>query len=60
MTNDELLNIINEAVQNSATSLDISSSDLSEIPSEIGQITTLKVLNLSYKPLDETRRALSE
>jgi internalin A len=46
MTQDELLQIIEQAAANGATELDLSGSDLTELPPEIGQLTQLEVLVL--------------
>jgi internalin A len=46
MTQDELLQIIEQAAADGATELDLSGSDLTELPPEIGQLTQLEVLVL--------------
>ncbi|NEQ51880.1 MAG: GTP-binding protein [Leptolyngbya sp. SIO3F4] len=46
MEQDELLKIIEKAVEGKATKLDLSSSDLTELPAEIGQLTNLLELDL--------------
>ncbi|MEM7063477.1 MAG: COR domain-containing protein [Cyanobacteria bacterium P01_B01_bin.77] len=46
MTQDELLRLIDQATTEGWTTLDLSSQDLTELPPEIGQLTSLKSLNL--------------
>ncbi|MEH2273771.1 MAG: COR domain-containing protein [Nostoc sp.] len=46
MTNEELLEIIEQAVRDNVTKLDLSNKDLTTLPSEIGQLTNLRSLNL--------------
>ncbi len=46
MTQKELLDVIEKAVRDEETSLDLSSSELTSLPAEIGQLTALTQLNL--------------
>ena len=45
MDRDELLRIIEEARQSDATKLDLSGQDIRELPSEIGQLRQLQVVD---------------
>jgi len=45
---DQVLGRIQEAKDSGATELDLSEIGLVELPPEIGQLTKLQVLNLSY------------
>lgn len=51
MTNEEVLQLIQQAVQERATVFDIGGNELTEIPSEIGLLTNLKELNLRENKL---------
>ncbi|MFS0516698.1 COR domain-containing protein [Nostoc sp. UIC 10607] len=51
MTNEELLQIIEKAARDKATTLDISGKDLTTLPAEIGQLSNLSHLDLSYTQL---------
>ncbi len=46
MTQKELLDVIEKAVRDEETSLDLSSRELTSLPAEIGQLTALTQLNL--------------
>ncbi|MBC1221966.1 leucine-rich repeat domain-containing protein, partial [Nostoc sp. UCD120] len=46
MTNEELLQIIEQAVRDNVTTLYLSGKDLKKLPSEIGQLTNLQTLYL--------------
>ena len=46
MTNEELLEIIEQAAKDKVTKLDLSNKDLTTLPSEIGQLTNLRSLYL--------------
>jgi small GTP-binding protein len=51
MNKKELLQIIEQAAQKRVTSLDLSGKGLSELPSEIAQLTNLTRLSLSFNQL---------
>ncbi|MBE8999850.1 leucine-rich repeat domain-containing protein [Nostoc sp. LEGE 12447] len=51
MTNEELLQIIEQAVRNKVTKLDLSGKGLITLPSEIGQLTNLQTLYLNNNQL---------
>jgi len=54
MTEQELLQVIENAAREGATSLDLSGKQLSQLPPEIGQLTNLQSLNLSDNQLSES------
>ncbi len=58
MTQKELLDVIEKAVRDEETSLDLSSSELTSLPAEIGQLTALTRLRLEY--LDVAREQLHD
>ncbi|MEH2151032.1 COR domain-containing protein [Nostoc sp.] len=51
MTNEELLEIIEQAVRDKVTTLDLSHKDLKKLPEEIGKLTNLEILDLRYNQL---------
>nr|MDZ8282883.1 COR domain-containing protein [Nostoc sp. ChiSLP01] len=51
MTNEELLQIIEQAAKEKVTELDLSDNQLSSVPREIGQLTKLQMLNLCNNQL---------
>ncbi|MEM9449249.1 MAG: COR domain-containing protein [Cyanobacteria bacterium P01_E01_bin.6] len=51
MTNDELLQVIEQAANDGVVDLDLSGNSLTELPPEIGQLTSLQSLVLSYNQL---------
>ncbi|MDZ8109997.1 MAG: COR domain-containing protein [Nostoc sp. DedQUE12a] len=51
MTNEELLQIIEQAAKEKATTLDLSNNQLSSLPPEICQLSSLKTLDLSNNQL---------
>ncbi|QKQ73750.1 COR domain-containing protein [Nostoc sp. TCL240-02] len=51
MTNEELLQIIEQAVRDKVTELDLSGKGLTTLPAEIGQLTDLQTLNLRSNQL---------
>ncbi|MEH1883019.1 leucine-rich repeat domain-containing protein, partial [Nostoc sp.] len=51
MTNEELLQIIEQAVRNNVTKLDLSGKGLITLPPEFGQLTNLQTLYLSFNQL---------
>jgi internalin A len=51
MTNKELLEIIEKAARDKATTLDLSDTGLTTLPAEIGQLTNLTGLSLSHNQL---------
>ncbi|MEO1394637.1 MAG: COR domain-containing protein [Cyanobacteria bacterium J06634_5] len=51
MTQDELLKLIDEAAADGWPTLDLTRRGLSELPPEIGQLTSLAYLDLSYNQL---------
>ena len=51
MTNEELLEIIEQAVRDKVTKLELSNKGLTTLPPEIGQLTNLRSLNLSFSQL---------
>ena len=51
MTQKELLDVIEKAVKDEETSLDLSSSELTSLPAEIGQLTALRQLDLQENQL---------
>ncbi len=58
MTQKELLDVIEKAVRDEETSLDLSSSELTSLLAEIGQLTALTRLRLEY--LDVAREQLHD
>ncbi|MCC5641538.1 hypothetical protein LC607_00910 [Nostoc sp. CHAB 5824] len=46
MTNEELLEIIEQAAKDKVTELDLSSKGLTTLPQEIGKLTNLQILDL--------------
>ncbi len=60
MDKKELLQIIEEAVKNGTTELDLSSSSLSQLPAEISQLTNLTVLILNGNELKELPPEISQ
>ncbi|MEH1904202.1 MAG: leucine-rich repeat domain-containing protein [Nostoc sp.] len=51
MTNEELLQIIEQAVTDKVTELDLSHRGLTTLPPEIVQLTNLQSLDFSYNQL---------
>ncbi|NEU81532.1 leucine-rich repeat domain-containing protein, partial [Nostoc sp. UIC 10630] len=51
MTNEELLQIIEQAVKDEVTELDLSNKGLTTLPPKIGQLTNLQSLDLSENQL---------
>ncbi len=51
MTNEELLQLIEQSAKAGTTSLDLSDNSLTVLPPEIGQLTHLTELDLSYNKL---------
>ncbi|MFN6502109.1 MAG: COR domain-containing protein [Nostoc sp. DedQUE01] len=51
MTNEELLQIIEQAAKDKVTELDLSNKSLTTVPAEIGWLTNLQFLNLSFNQL---------
>ncbi|MEH2329353.1 leucine-rich repeat domain-containing protein, partial [Nostoc sp.] len=51
MTNEELLQIIEQAARDKKTQLDLSGKGLTTLPPEIGQLTNLQYLNLNSNQL---------
>ncbi|MEH1800375.1 MAG: COR domain-containing protein [Nostoc sp.] len=51
MTNEELLQIIEQAARDKVTKLDLSGKSLTTLPPEIGQLTNLRSLNLNNNQL---------
>ncbi|MHC5825101.1 MAG: leucine-rich repeat domain-containing protein, partial [Nostoc sp.] len=51
MTNEELLQIIEQAARDKVTELNLSGEDLTTLPPEIVQLTNLQTLNLSSNQL---------
>jgi internalin A len=56
MTQKELLDVIEKAVRDEETSLDLSGNQLTSLPVEIGQLTALKNLDLQGESTDEPAR----
>ena len=53
MTQDELLQLIDQAAAEGWTELDLSGQELTELPPEIGKLTQLEVLILAKETDDE-------
>jgi len=51
MDKEDVRALIKNAIQEKATKLDLSNRDIQELPSEIGELTELKHLNISYNKL---------
>lgn len=51
MTNEELLDVIEKAAKEGATSLNLSEKKLTTLPKEIGNLTHLTALSLNDNPL---------
>ncbi|MBD2562385.1 MULTISPECIES: leucine-rich repeat domain-containing protein [Nostoc] len=51
MTNEELLQIIEQAVRDKVTELDLSFKSFTTLPAEIGRLSNLRSLNLSFNQL---------
>ncbi|MFN6559194.1 MAG: COR domain-containing protein [Nostoc sp. ChiSLP01] len=51
MTNENVLQIIEQAVRDKVTTLNLSRRKLTKLPAEIGRLTNLRSLNLSYNQL---------
>ncbi|MBD2681091.1 MULTISPECIES: COR domain-containing protein [Nostoc] len=60
MTNEELLQIIEQAAKDKVTELDLSGKGLITLPAEIGQLTNLQTLNLSDNQLSSLPREIRE
>ena len=60
MTEQELLEVIEKAIREGATSLDFSWKQLSQLPREIGQLTNLQVLYLSNNQLSQLPREIGQ
>jgi internalin A len=55
MTSDEVLQLIDQAAKTNATTLDLSGKGLTALPSEIGQLTQLKILILGKTVFNRER-----
>ncbi|MDA3866934.1 MAG: leucine-rich repeat domain-containing protein [Salinivirgaceae bacterium] len=53
MNREELIFFIKKAKEKKSKSLDLSNRDLTELPPEIGELTSLEHLNLSYNSIKE-------
>ena len=51
MSRDELIALIDQAADDEWTKLDLSSKGLTELPPEIGKLTNLTQLSLSYNQI---------
>lgn len=51
MTQDELLQLVNDAVSDNCETLDLSRKEITHLPSEIGNLANLRSLDLSFNPL---------
>ncbi|WP_043999378.1 leucine-rich repeat domain-containing protein, partial [Microcystis aeruginosa] len=59
MTAQEVLELIQRAKDERAEKLDLSNKNLTEIPPEIPQLTSLQELNLSFNQISEIPEALA-
>ncbi|WP_196219800.1 leucine-rich repeat domain-containing protein, partial [Microcystis aeruginosa] len=60
MTAQEVLELIQRAKDKRAGELDLSDRNLTEIPPEIAQLTSLQILNLSFNQIKEIPEALAQ
>ncbi|MCT7956014.1 leucine-rich repeat domain-containing protein [Laspinema palackyanum] len=60
MTEEELLQIIQQAAEDKVTSLDLSNTQLSALPQEIGELSNLTELNLSYNYLRDLPQEIGQ
>ena len=58
MDAEDLIEIINHVAKEKKTKLDLSNKDITELPSEIGNLTQLKELNLSYNSITQIPQEL--
>ncbi|MCC5665284.1 leucine-rich repeat domain-containing protein [Nostoc sp. CHAB 5784] len=60
MTNEELLQIIEQAVREKATELNLNHNQLSSLPPEISQLSSLTTLNLNHNQLSSLPPEISQ
>ena len=60
MPGDELITLIDQAVAEGWTELDLSGRELTELPTEIGKLTNLKMLSLSGNQITELPSTISQ